>query len=369
MKQIPEKLTKAKSRLVLRQAFFASVLLSLNLVEDEAMQPPTMAVDDKNIYFHPQFVAQHSVEELVGVLCHEVMHYALLHPWRRGTRDKRKANIAMDYAINGIIEDAGLELPKSRLRHAAFDGKSFEEIYTLLPDDQSGGKGGGSGLSESDSLDDCRDAQGTEADKLQTEAEAKVKIQQAANAAKAQGQLPASLAKLIGEVLQPKVDWREELRRFMSVITKSDQSWAKRNRRYQDIYLPALYSTAMGRVGVIADTSGSVYDRAVEFFSEVQSICEECQPSAIEVVQCDARIHAVDVYAPGDTIKAEAKGGGGTDLRIGFDHFDAQSEPIEVVICLTDLETPFPATAPGYPVIWVSTEKHVPPFGQTIYME
>ena len=364
-KPLPEKLTKAKSRLVLRQPFFATILLSLNLIEDETLKPPTMAVDDKHIYFHPQFVTECSVEELVGVLAHEVMHYAMLHPWRRGSRLHKKSNMAMDYAINCVIEDAGLELPKSRLRQDAYDGKMWEEIYTLLPDqDESGGGGGGGG----NPMDDCRDAKGTEADQQQSESEAKVKIQQAANTAKAQGNLPGSLAKLLAEVMEPKVDWREELRRFMSVVTKSDQSWSKRNRRFQDIFLPALFSTAMGRVGVGIDSSGSVYDHAAEFVGEVQSICEECKPSAIEVVQCDAKIHAIDVYAPGDKIKAEVKGGGGTDLCHIFDHFNGADEPIEVLIVLTDLETPFPDEAPAYPVIWVSTVKHVPPFGEVIYI-
>jgi predicted metal-dependent peptidase len=363
-KEIPPKLTKAKSRLVLRQAFFATILLSLELTEDENLHPPTMAVNDKHIFFHPAFVEKCSVEQLVGVLAHECMHMAMLHPWRRGNRQHKKANVAMDFAINGIIEDAGLELPPERLRQASFDGKSFEEIYHLLPD-MSPDDGSGNSQGQ-DSLDNVMAAEGTESEKQQSEAEAKVKIQQAANAAKAQGQLPASLAKLVAEVMEPKVDWKNELRRYMTLFTKSDQSWAKKQKRFQDIYLPAFHSIAMGRVGVGIDTSGSVYDEALTFLNEVRSICEECKPECVEVVQCESRITDITCYEPGEVIKAEIKGGGGTDLRHIFKHFD--KEPPVVLIVLTDLMTPFPDYCPEYPVLWVSTEKHVPPFGETIYL-
>lgn len=363
MKPLPDKLIKAQSRLVIRPAcvFFASLLLGMKLEEKESLNPPTMAVNATTIFFHPGFVEKCSIEQLVGVLAHECMHIAMLHPWRRGDRNPKKANRAMDYEINGILEDAGLELPPGRLRETQYDGKCFEEIYSVLPDEPGDDKGSGSGM------DTCLDDDGDEASKQQTEAEMKVRVQQAANVAKAQGQLPAALAKLVEDTLKPKVDWRDELRRYMSVITKSDQSWSRKQKRFQDIYLPALYTPALGVVGIGVDTSGSVYDRAEEFLDEVRSICEECKPSEIVVVQCDAEIQAVDTYEAGEPMTASVKGGGGTDLRHIFDHFD-QGEAPTVLVVLSDLETPFPDVAPGYPVIWVSTEKHVPPFGECIYL-
>lgn len=362
-KEIPPKLIKAQSRLVIRPAcvFFASLLLGMKLQESTTLNPPTMAVNDTTIFFHPQFVEKCSVEELVGVLAHESMHVAMLHSFRRGERNSKKANRAMDYEINGILEDAGLELPPGRLREKQYDGKCFEEIYRMLPDEPGDDKGNGSGM------DTCLDAEGDAASQQQSEAEAKVRIQQAANIAKAQGNLPSGLAKLVGEVLKPKVDWRDELRRYMSVITKTDQSWSRRQKRFQDVYLPALYAPALGRVGVGVDTSGSVYDRAAEFLDEVRSICEECKPSEIIVVQCDAEITAVNTYESGEPMTAKISGGGGTDLREIFKHFDKDEAP-EVVVVLTDLATPFPDVPPGYPVIWVSTDRTVPPFGEVIYI-
>jgi len=363
MKLIPPKLEKAKSRLVIRPAcvFFASLLLGMKLEESTTLNPPTMAVNATTIFFDPGFVEKCSVEELVGVLAHETMHAGMLHPWRRGDRNPKKANRAMDYEINGIIEDAGMELPKGRLREVQYDGKCFEEIYRMLPDEPGDGSGNGSGM------DTCLDDEGDAASQQQAVAEMKVRVQQAANIAKAQGHLPASLAKLVEDNLKPKVDWRDELRRYFSVVLKTDQSWSRRQKRFQDIYLPALHCPALGRVAVGIDTSGSVYDRAAEFLDEVRSICEECKPSEIVVVQCDAVIQQVDTYEAGDEMTAKISGGGGTDLRHIFTHFD-QGEAPTVLVILTDLGTDFPAVAPEYPVIWVSTEKHVPPFGECIYL-
>lgn len=365
VKPLPEKLTKAKSRLVLRQAFFATLLLGLELVEDDMMTPPTMAVDGAHIYFHPDFVKSCSVEQLVGVLAHETLHLAMLHPWRRGTRQAKKANYAMDYAINGIIEDAGLELPPTRLRQASFDGKSFEEIYHLLPD-QPEEQGEGSGQPGPGDFDNCRDAQGTVAEQQQAEAQAKVQIQQAANAAKAQGQLPASLAKLVAEIMEPKVDWKNELRRYMTLLTKSDQSWAKKQKRFQDIYLPAFHSVAMGKVVVGIDTSGSVFDDAPAFLDEVRSICEECKPEEVIVIQCDARVHAVDSYEAGEPIKTQVHGGGGTDLRKAMQYVREHDIIPSVMIWLSDGETPYDDEGPEFPVIWCLNTKVDPPWGDVI---
>ena len=192
-----------------------------------------------------------------------------------------------------------------------------------------------------------------------------VKVKQAANRAKAAGKLPASLSKLVDEVLEPKVDWRSELRRYMTAVLKTDQSWQRGQRRFlaQGMYLPAFHTPGMGKVTVIIDTSGSIYDEAPAFLDEVRAICEECKPACIEVMQVDAKVQDVRVYEVGEPISCTVKGGGGTDLRKGF---EAVTEPPAVMIVLSDGETPFPAVAPEHPVIWCLTTKHDVPFGDVI---
>jgi predicted metal-dependent peptidase len=363
---VNEKISKAKARLVTKHPFFASILLSTNIVEDASLNPPTMATNGSTIWFHPQAVQEWSLDEVMGVLCHEALHIAMLHPFRRGHRAPTKANKAMDYSINCIIEEAGLTLPKNRLRAPSFDGKSFEEIYTMLPDEDGSGQGQG-GDGAGDQFDNVIDAPGTEAERQQAEAEAHVKIKQAANQAKAQGKLPASLAKLIDEVLEPKVDWRAELRRYMTMILKTDQSWQRGQRRFlaQGLYLPAFHTPGMGHVVVGIDTSGSIVDRAGEFLDEVRAICEECKPNRLTVIQCDAKVSDVRDYEIGEPISCEIKGGGGTDLR----HiYSAIEDDPAVMVLLSDGQTPWLAVPPEFPHITVTTSD-LCPYGDNIMMQ
>jgi predicted metal-dependent peptidase len=77
-----------------------------------------------------------SAAEIAGTLAHEVMHPALQHHTRRGGRDPRRSNMACDYAINPMLLDAGLTLPKDVLLDHRFRGMSAERIYNLLEDEE-----------------------------------------------------------------------------------------------------------------------------------------------------------------------------------------------------------------------------------------
>jgi predicted metal-dependent peptidase len=76
------------------------------------------------------FVETLNTAELAGVLAHEVMHPALQHHTRRGDRDRKRWNMACDDAINPLLLDAGLTLPKDVLIDHRFRGMSAERIYT-----------------------------------------------------------------------------------------------------------------------------------------------------------------------------------------------------------------------------------------------
>lgn len=234
----------------------------------------------------------------------------------------------------------------------------------MLPpsDPNGGGQGQGQGGGH-DQFDNVIDAPGTEAERQQAEAEAHVRIKQAANQAKAQGKLPASLAKLVDEVLEPKVDWRSELRRYMTAISKTDQSWARGQRRFlsQGMYLPAFHTPTMGEVVVGIDTSGSIVDAAQDFLSEVQAICEECKPEKVTLIQLDAKVQSITEHEPGDSLKVTVKGGGGTDMR---KLYPAITGTPAIVLLFTDGETPW-GDAPEYPHITITTNAPCP-YGDNI---
>ncbi|MFH1834449.1 MAG: hypothetical protein ABH877_05435, partial [bacterium] len=85
-------LDKAKVRLLVRYPFYGSLLCSLDDRPDPTCE--TMATDGKRLFYNPDFVKGMTRDECVAVLCHEVLHCALWHLARRGTRHPLKWNVA-----------------------------------------------------------------------------------------------------------------------------------------------------------------------------------------------------------------------------------------------------------------------------------
>lgn len=137
------KLLRARVQLLFKQPFFATLCLRLKLVPTNLF--PTMATNGKVICYNPAFVESLTPDELEGVLAHEVLHCALGHHCRRGSRKKRPWNIAADYAINPIVLKNGLVLPKDVLIHPDYEGLSAEQIYDRLLQEQSSQQQSGGG--------------------------------------------------------------------------------------------------------------------------------------------------------------------------------------------------------------------------------
>src|SRR5579864_5753000 len=136
---LERKLTRARTQLLLNQPFFGTLCLRLKLVSGTV---PTMATDGKHIVYSPDFVSSLQPSELEAVLAHEVLHCALAHHCRRGSRDPRLWNEAADFAINPIVLNNGLALPSGALNDPGFAGLSAEEIYARLLQNDGNASGG-----------------------------------------------------------------------------------------------------------------------------------------------------------------------------------------------------------------------------------
>lgn len=363
-----QRLTRARTHLLLEQPFFGELALRLRLVERSSI--PTLAVDGRNIFYNPDFIATLSDPLIKAAVAHEVFHCVFDHIGRRGDRNPRKWNIAGDYVINAQLKDSGFQLGEGWLFNAAYAGMTTDHIYSLLPEDVDGsGPGSGSGSGHGDPLDDCMDG---DPDTVETDAtDWKIATIQAASAAKAAGNLPASLARFIEELTTPKVDWRARLRRFVTERSQNDYSWMRPNRRFlgQGFYLPSLYSESMGEIVVAIDTSGSIDQATLNAFgSEVKAIVQSARPAKTTVIYCDAAINHVDVFAPTDELHFDMHGGGGTDFCPPFAYVAEHSIRPVCFVYLTDMYGRFPSD-PGYPVMWCATSNVIGPFGETIPIE
>jgi len=170
------------------------------------------------------------------------------------------------------------------------------------------------------------------------------------------GTVPASLVRLAEELADPQVSWQQELQtslrgRVSLLGGKTDWSWLRPSRRSEaagNFILPGMIGRQV-RVGVIVDTSGSMgSDELAQARAELVGVLRTSQAD-VWVVSCDAEATEPRHLTHIDNL--ELVGGGGTDLREGFNAL----EPIrpEIIVALTDGYTPWPSNAPDAEVIVV----------------
>lgn len=363
----PAKLQKAINGLLIAHPFFASVLLRQKIRADD--EAKTFWVDGETLGYSPTFLETLSHSQAMGVLAHEVLHLTSLHHARAHGRNADKWNQACDYAINPIVTQCGLELPKGALLNPAFAGKTAEEIYRLLPDNPNNGKDGKQ-QSQQGGFGEVRPSK----DKpTQAEEKAKVQTKQATAQARQAGKLPAFLERAIAEI-PASIDWRELLARFIAEQVQTESNWMRPNRRFAHagLVMPAMHSLTIGNIVFVADTSASIKA------SDVSKVCSEMlnalqtfealgKTAELLAIYCDAKIRGIQTLTPFD--KPQPVGGGGTDFRPPFDYLEqAGINPIALVY-LTDGECNSFPSEPAFPVLWVRVGNYKgfkPPFGEVI---
>jgi predicted metal-dependent peptidase len=171
----------------------------------------------------------------------------------------------------------------------------------------------------------------------------------------------------IEELNKPVVRWRELLRIYLGKHCGNKRhTYARRNRRYRQFGIKGESHHAAATATVIVDTSGSISTEEIQqFFGEIESILYR---TTVTLVQCDAVVHHCAKYKRGDWRKIEVKGRGGTNMVAAFDYIEKNQAVGDVVILLTDGETPWPEDR-GYPSIFVITRAPSgPKWGHSIFI-
>lgn len=414
--EVLERVSAARLRLLSKVPFFGTLTIKLiprlarmlDNVHTAAISP------DGTLTLNYDFVMGLTDEELCGILCHEVMHPAYLFWERKSTRSHMQFNVAHDHAINLIIKEFDsslIKLPENTLADPKYTGISAEEIYDLISKEsakkqlqmaygkqnggssndkdskngQGGGKrnqdsGGEAGDGEADgSMGDCRPdlsstkqgkdaARGDSAAKRRMETDWKSAIVEAAmrheRDQKARGTLPGSLRRFIDELIEPKVDWRDALARYIGEKgQRNDYSYRRPSRRSDAVgeFMPSKFASGAD-VAVLMDTSGSMSkDRLVEGATEINSICEDLGVS-VRLMICDADLyHDVEVEDGYESMDFMV-GGGGSDFNPAFDRlvedgFDG------VVIAITDGMIAVPEIKPPQirDTLWLLNKGERPP--------
>ena len=200
---------------------------------------------------------------------------------------------------------------------------------------------------------------------------------QAANAAGA-GNTPANVARMIKDLTEPKMNWRELLRQQIQSTIKTDYSFSRPNRKgwHTGAILPGMKFDETIDIAVSLDMSGSITDEmSMDFITELKGIMDEYKDYNIKLWCFDTKVYNeqdFDGYSGEDILNYEIMGGGGTDFMCNWEYMKEHDITPKKFIMFTD----------GYP--WDSwgddnycdtlfiihgNDKIVPPFGSHAYYE
>lgn len=382
-----------------RRAYYSAAIFNLHPVEKPGIV--TMAVDKYwRLYYDPAIFDRWDLDKCTNVLIHEVLHclfdhckFAEENGWI-----PEIANFAFDLAINSWLRKDGIMLPDGCLYPEQFnfpDGLSKEEYYERLMKQakdgqpkpgkgQGKGQGKGKGEDEADgqaqpgaggcgsaagnpgSWEDAAPADGggpgidNDLEKELVRRQVAAEVERAAGI----GNIPGDLARWAKEVLNvDKTDWRMVLlaacRNAAASIRKgqADYSFRRVSRRglAAGINLPGMIE-ADPRIAVVVDTSGSVGDDWLGVALNVINRVVQQIGCPVHVLSCDTRTGRAQ-RVTGRAARLGLEGGGGTDMGEGIRAAGEIFPKPNIIIVLTDLETPWPSERPKAQVIVVGPER------------
>ena len=379
MKMFSEIISKCKIQVRKECEFFGALMLFASIVKSESIE--TAATDGKDIFFNEKFLKNLNSSEQNALMLHEVLHMALLHVTRRQSRDPHIWNIAADIVVNDLIlRNTSFKLPKGAIIDKQYSDKSVEYIYECLLKNNNY-KNKQYQLRISDLKNPSKDSQAnqlTEVDRLEIESYWRDKIQVLKNTisdretANGQGNIPAGMFKEIEVFLEPEVDWRHALWKYVGK-TPVDFDDLDRRFLYRGLYLEGLLTEAL-QVSVCIDTSGSISNILLDqFLGELKGIL-----NAYPHVKCDLFFADTQIDGPHE-IQSIAEmppvsGFGGTSFVPFFNYLETNNNNLmganKVNIYFTDGYGDFPNKDPKDPTMWLVSKNGLEtkgfPFGEVV---
>ena len=391
MDPIIDKLTTARVGLLLKAPFFGNMATRMQLI-DASEWCPTAATNGRNFYYNKKFIEKLSVKKLEFLFGHEICHCVFDHFGRVGPRDRQLSNIAQDFAVNQILVDEriGEKITEVKICYdTKFRGMAWEEIYDILyekaekiPMDQLL-KQLGELLDEHINEDGSGPGKEGEGDKQgkgmpgMSKEEAKEAMVQSAAAAGA-GKVPAGIQRLIKDMTEPKISWRDLVRQEIQSIVRNDYSFTRPNRKsmHSGAILPGMKEATTIDIGISIDMSGSIgQEDATVFLSEVKGIVDQYEDFKINLWCFDTAIYNHKEFSQDNAeelFEYEPEGGGGTDFEVNWTFMEENGIGPKKFIMFTD----------GYPcggwgdedycdtifIVKGNTSAEAP-FGQTVIYE
>ena len=270
--EVLDRIIVARVGLLLRHPFFGNMATRLRiLAADEWL--PTAAVDGRNLYFNTQFFNAMNNKEIEFVIAHEILHCVFDHLGRRDHRDPMLYNIAADYIVNNLLVRDRIGAKPSIVdcyQDFKYEGWTSEEVYEELFEEAK--KNGEEYLKQlGEMLDEHLDLEGdgneegdgkgrpkySKAELDQIKDEIKEAMIQAAQTAGA-GNVPAGVQRIIKQLTEPKMNWRQLLRQQIQSTIKSDYTFARPSRKgwHTGAILPGMNFQDTIDICITLDMSG-----------------------------------------------------------------------------------------------------------------
>jgi len=360
----------AKARLValIRAPYYAVLLHSLTYVSTPGIG--TLGIDDRlRLYVDEDTLQNWTIDEIAVVLLHEVNHVLRGHSDRckRIHADSKLWNIAGDAEINDDLIQAGFQFPGEPItpEGLGLPNKQTAEFYYHAMqnqnNDQSGESDSSSGLMirkpcgsgahgqrQQWELGDVEGGlPGLPPHRIHSIREA---TSREILSGKHRGTIPENIRRWAETFGRPQVPWRQLLhsavrRGVLRRMGQVDYTWSRPNRRYRGKALLPNLRAPECHIAIIVDTSGSMSQRDLNTaYTEARNLALQSSEGRVALISCDAD---ATLISEGRLPMAVAlTGGGGTNMEAGLDLASQLRRIPNVVIVLTDGETPWPSDCP-----------------------
>lgn len=353
----------------LNSAFLGSIMCTLNF--EWTRELPTAGTDAVNLLWNPDYFNSLPKESRCTDLSHELWHVALLHQVRRGSRQHELWNIACDIKIDWILKEQGHKFHgiDSVLDHEPYNDPKYktmveEDIYDDLLNNSNKPPKKSPCTCCSGSLPPTDGA---------TQINTVVQAMHQAVLAKQAGNLPGAVKENIKKFLDPIIPWQAALMKFLTDMLDEDTTWARPNRRHQDIYLPSRFMDdgRLAHLVYFLDVSGSITsEQERRFTNEVKYVFDVLQPEKLTLVQFDTIIQDVKEFKEGDTFEEiEIVGRGGTSFEPVHKWIE-ENAPTAAIVFSDMYCPPMRKLSVDVPIIWVvmGNPQATVPFGTKIHI-
>ena len=362
---VADRIIVARVGLLLRHPFFGNMATRL-IVKNCDDWCPTAATDGRHLYYNTQFFNAMSNKEIEFVIAHEILHCVFDHITRREDRIPVLHNIACDYIVNNtLVRDRIGEMVKivqcyqdfkydGWMSEAVYDdlfkqaeekGQEYLEALGDLLDEHVDWEKESEGSNESKGGGKEGKGEGrptyTKEELKKIRDEVKENMLSSAQAAGA-GNTPAEVQRIIKELTEPKMNWRELLRQQIQSTIRNDYTFSRPSRKgwHTGAILPGMNFMDTIDVAIGLDMSGSIGDhQAKDFLGEIKGIMEEYKDYNIKLWTFDTAVYnEQDFSADGgeDLLSYDIQGGGGTDFMTNWEYMKEHNITPKKFIMFTD---------------------------------